>query len=253
MIIILSSIKVFSTPQVKDYLIIGEDTFYLYESPLEQIANLSEKIDKIINLTVESSACWRGFKAEWKIIDSILYLSKVFPCVENGITNSVIEKVVGQKFKQGLLKASWVNDTIWCGNQLSDMYIDDVYKHEYELNIKHGCVINKTEHNYIPCEYSDIDGIKLNEFVMERLNWDTIPELSDNEIKIGASLYVDENGSIKDVVMLRPRSYYLNNAVLRILKQLPCWKVYFSQGELLNKSNDIIITIKKEDIKKYVR
>ncbi|MDL2303002.1 hypothetical protein LJC28_01265 [Dysgonomonas sp. OttesenSCG-928-D17] len=40
----LFSLQGFSTNQVKDYLILDNDTLYLYDSPLEQISNISSDI-----------------------------------------------------------------------------------------------------------------------------------------------------------------------------------------------------------------
>jgi hypothetical protein len=149
------SIKGYSTYQVEDYLIFNNDTLYFtnlpknIHSPLEQISNISGKIDKYRKCEFISSNCWRGFYAEWKIIDNTLYLSKVFDCATNEIINETIEKILKRKFVNGLLKADWVNGFFLCGKDIDttemQLYMS-YYLHNYKLQIEKGKIIRMDEY-----------------------------------------------------------------------------------------------------------
>lgn len=149
--LIFFSIKGFSTHQTEDYVIIDKDTLYFNElqgyvdSPLEQIDSISEKIRKNLNRDVEimSSGCWRGFYAEWKIIDNTLYLSKVFDCHTHELINDVVEKSLGRKFTDGLLEANWVNGTFSCGRDLIYSLYLAVYKYNLKFVIKKGQIVSR--------------------------------------------------------------------------------------------------------------
>lgn len=154
-VFLLFSIKGFSTYQVEDYLIIDKDTLYFsnsqkYISPLEQIENISHKIAKYRELEYISSGCWRGFYAEWKIIDNTLYLSKVFDFATHEVINKTIEKILGRKFINGLLKADWVNGSFLCGKDVDttvlQLYMSS-YIHNYKLIIEKGEMISIDEYH----------------------------------------------------------------------------------------------------------
>ena len=153
LIFLLFSVKGFSTQQVEDYLIFNKDTLYFYEfpdyinSPLEQIIIT---LGHIINPNVISSGCWRGYYAEWKIIDSTLYLSKVFDCFTREVVkNNIVEKAIGRKFTNGLLKADWVNGNFSCGKvRILSLYIS-TYRHNFKFLIVNGKIIK--EEYYTSC------------------------------------------------------------------------------------------------------
>lgn len=140
------SIKGFATHQVEDYVIFNNDTLYFNDlpnhvhSPLELI---NDTLGRIINPDIISSGCWRGYYAEWRIIDNILYLSKVFDCfTHKEIEGKVIEEAIGRKFTNKLLKADWVNGSFSCGKNLIFALYLSVYKDNYRLLIENGKIIN---------------------------------------------------------------------------------------------------------------
>ena len=149
---LLFSVKGFSTNQVEDYLIFNKDTLYFNDlpgyinSPLEQIDSISHYIRKIIldysGIETFNSGCWRGFYAEWKIIDNTLYLSKVFDCETSEVINTIIEKAIGRKFANGLLKADWVNGNFSCGKDLIFALYLYEHRHNYKFLIEKGKIIN---------------------------------------------------------------------------------------------------------------
>jgi len=71
--------SVFATEQESDLLIIGNDTIYLETFLLEKL-NLEKRPFGNTRTTAPSTACWKGYRAIWKIIDKKLYLEKIIHC-----------------------------------------------------------------------------------------------------------------------------------------------------------------------------
>jgi len=254
LILCLLSLEGFSTHQVEDYLIYNSDTLFFYDSPLEQIDSISWKIYQINKSGYISSDCHRGFYAEWKLIDSTLYLSKVFDCENDKVINYTIEKILNRKFDNGLLKADWVNGCLWCGNDIvweRTLYLS-VYRHEIKLNIEKGKLLNINIYDFIPCDI--VDEKQVNEFVIKNLDWTTLPPLDDKEIIIDTEITINRKGKVINVIVKKSNNDKYNIQIINILKQLPCRTVFFREGKVLYDNKDwITINIDKESKEKYVR
>jgi hypothetical protein len=249
LLLTIFSAKVFSTSQVSDYLILNKDTLYLYSSPLEQIDSIRFKIIFRKSDYFLSSGCWRGFYAEWKIINNMLYLSKVFDCEYNGNINNFIEKILGRKFINGLLEAEWVNGTFWCGKNTANTLsiFHNVYKYEIKLMVENGKIINTKEYNYIPCKYEDKD-VLLN-FIMKNTNWNNY--ISNSYLQFEAELRINNLGKLQNVKITQSNNPSFNNEIIICLKQLHCWPVYYWKGGVFNDEVWINIEIKYDKIKLY--
>ena len=256
------SIKGFSTYQVEDYLIFNNDTLYFsnspkyISSPLEQISNISRQIDKYREFEFISSGCWRGFYAEWKIIDNTLFLSKVFDCATNEIINKTIEKILKRKFANGLLKADWVSGTFLCGKDVDvavmQLYMSS-YLHNYKLQIDKGKIVNvecyqekKTcEIIFAECNETSKDKIYVYAAV------EIPPQFNNKSAEAGFREYVEKNlkdfdgvqarifvefiiegdGSISNVKLLRGADQLLDEEALRVVNSSPKWTPGKVRGE----------------------
>ena len=252
---LLFSVKGFSTPQAQDYLIFNDDTLRLYESPLEQIDNISHNIRQYIakdsDIITISSDCWRGFYAIWKVKDNTLYLSKVFDCGTGKEINAIIEKILERRFTNGLLKADWVNGTFWCGKNLvpEKSLLFSVYKDEYKLLIEKGKIIKKeifhSDKNAIELE-SNItnededytydflvdapplfDGKRIEEGFHEYVNKNlTFPrELAETTIvgRVYVTFIIEKDGALNNAKVIRGIHPLLDAEALRVINASPQW------------------------------
>lgn len=238
--------KGYATKQISDYLIYNNDTLYLYESPLEKIDRITFKIQKMDSIISISSGCWRGFYAEWRIIDNILYLANVYDCKDNKLINHKIEKILKRKFNNGLIKADWVNGYYWAGKDFVDNLMSiylSVYKHEIRFEIKNGKLINNKEFNYIQCDIHDKE--KITDFVIKNIDWVSMPLLERESINISTELSLNQEGKILDIKIIKSNNQRYNNQVISILKQLPCMTVYFREGIIYNNKEWVTIEIPK--------
>ena len=254
-IFLLLICKLYATGQIKDILLLNGDTCELYESPLEQVKNISEKIRKITgdDQRIHNTGCWRGFKAKWIVKDSVLYLLGVKQCNSGKVINNVIEQVLGKKFHKGLMKADWVNGYFWCGKDFAPYFVigTTIYRHEYRLNITNGIISEIKESPYFPCEYSDHE--KIRKFIFSKIDWSTFPDIKNKKIELSAYVNANKTGEITNVKIENKSGLDIDNEFINIIKQLPCFPVYYYQGEFWDWGETIFITINKQNKLKYAR
>lgn len=238
----------FSTHQVEDYLIRGNDTLFFYESPLEQINDISEKVRKITGSDFLSSGCWRGFYAEWKLIDNILYLSKVFDCENDKPIKNILNKLFGHNSQNGLMKATWVKGIFWCGKDLvrEKTFYLSVYRYEYKMRLLNGVVENVMEYPYTPCKYSNSKKIK--DFVLSGINRNVLPKDKFVKAEFEFEIKFNIKGQIENVTLTSLTNSDLKNEVLRMVNLLPCYPVYFIEGEVYSDTDWISFTIYESEI-----
>ncbi|MDI1234267.1 MAG: hypothetical protein PSX81_08295 [bacterium] len=105
LVLIASFANAYASLQRPDILIIGKDTLPLWRNPLES-DTVFAKMRNMFKETMCASDCWRGYEAQFTLIDSQLYLTnlisacftedslvalykKTFPEITNGIGRKV--------------------------------------------------------------------------------------------------------------------------------------------------------------------
>src|SRR5690554_1604920 len=81
-LLIVSQIRTYATSQIPDLLIYNGDTLSIFANPLEQLYE-NDSIRPNFFGDKEgcmSTACWRGYEAEWTIVDNELYLTGIYSC-----------------------------------------------------------------------------------------------------------------------------------------------------------------------------
>lgn len=109
----------YATEQETDLLIIGNDTVYLKTFPLEQL----ELENKPFGNTQEfapSTACWRGYRAVWRIVNDSLFLEKIIRCYSDKQTG---EQDIKKLFEKNSLDKVVCNDLVF-----ADWYSIDLYQ-----------------------------------------------------------------------------------------------------------------------------
>ena len=161
-----------ATSQVGDILIWEKDTLTLFSNPLELRADkdeLSKIIDSLLLAeerrlypkkyeaevveTMNSTACWRGYIAEWTIINDKLYLSNIYACHDNRVRVD-LKKIFGKEIQDNLLFANWVTDKLVVpkGECIEYVHLDykSIYETETIIETKDGKLVeSRTYKNYI--------------------------------------------------------------------------------------------------------
>ncbi|UJP64736.1 hypothetical protein [Mongoliitalea daihaiensis] len=243
-----------ATSQIRDVLFFGMDTLNFYDSPLDKIEGISDKILRLRkDEYVVSSDCWKGFRAEWRIINGVLYLSNVFDCHSEKQLNPLIEEILGIKFTDGLIRADFVDGDYWAGkNQVYEQsFYTPIYKQEIKFAIKEGRVVNSTKTESFECDYSDKEDLK--NFILKNFNPNEIEDLKGESIKVSVNVKSDKTGRIREVKIEDSTHSETNVIFKEAVMKLPCRPVYFNRGEFWYNEESIYLSVKTRELNEYVR
>ena len=122
------SIVVYATEQEDDILIIGKDTIYLQYFPLE-VLKLQEKPFDYTTKTAPTTACWRGYKAVWRIVNEKLLLERILRCSSD---KKVGEENIFELFESNEIPYKKIDGGIfaeWLTIKLYDLPIKNYSEH----------------------------------------------------------------------------------------------------------------------------
>jgi len=218
LIILLLAFKIsFSSPQIPDLLIIGNDTIRIYHLPLEIF--LSENKDSFINYLrnnekgfFPSTSCWRGYQGIWLLEDNKLYLKDLdINWIEDEIsTTEVLEKTFKEKFINGKVLAEWFSSDIIIpkGKMLRwDNFFKRTYLKEEIMTLKNGVLTNKkVVENYVdlPKGISRLENKIIVETIfneLEKLDWAKLSEIYCDDTYW---ITINRRGKISKVELFSP-------------------------------------------------
>ena len=239
-IILLVSTFGFATEQIPDILIWKNDTISLYSNPLGSYPKLDD-----LNLFGDqnagySTACWRGYIAEWKIIDNSLYLSNIYSCDYAYSENKIkadLKKLFPKEYYNGIVSANWYSGELSVPDGKLINQELKIYESEWILSLKKGTVINKKKFDNSESHisiYSQNQKI-LNDFITNNINWNNIPHLENGIHKV-YGLIKSGNSKTEFTVKIKSTTKHkeLEKEALRILKLLPEFDFYIKAGEVIN-------------------
>lgn len=237
-----------ATDQDPDVLYYQGSKYYLYtsskvDSPLESFPKLKEKLQSV-NKDWMSSSCWRNFTAEWSIEDGQLYLTKVRNCKDGKEINSLVEKAINKRFVGGKMKADWVNGVYWVGS--GERYWN-AFESEMKFTFQYGAVVNTKHYASSDCSYNDRDTLK--SFIYSNINWEELPNKRED---VSIDFETDSEGKIVQAKTRYNVDVEFEKEALRVLRMVPCWKVFTNTGEVFG-WRDIDIIFSEENRKKYTR
>jgi hypothetical protein len=252
---------VFSTAQISDILWWNGKKYMLYSVPLFKKPGFKAIQNNLFGGKKGSfsTGCWRGQKAEWIIINNELYLKNILSCdYENDGIKADLQSLFGAECKNGMVKASWVTDTLILPIGKLMHYVHDgfgsIYEKEIFLSIhqgklkKHWTADNSKTYESYFLKNPD----SFNEFFYKSINWEIIPDMGDKtyrvlcEIRSGAKRKPDSIGISKGANLP-----ILNQEALRALKLLPEWSVYYRHGKVFVQGWGIQLRFSEELRKKY--
>jgi hypothetical protein len=253
--------KTFGTAQFPDRLVYKGDTLSIFANPLELLYNEDSPRPKFFDDKegCNSTACWRGYQAEWIIIDGQLYLTGIFSCCfDEDKIKADLGKLFGSKFIDGRVKADWVTANIIApqGKRLYYVHMgyESLYEKELEFNFNNGQLIGtKTYDNSKSrqSEYSQ-NSQKLQEFIYSNIKWDILPK-SKEPIRVFVQFSANENGTVDSVKIVRGHSAIFDREAERIVRAIPGWDVYYRHEKLERRSWAMPIIFSEDNRKKYIK
>lgn len=245
-----------ATTQAGDLIKYNGHQYTLYSLPLQQHPNfkvLNEKVMSRVSQHV-NTACI--YQAEWEVVDNIIYLVGIRSCGSaSKMIHLNLSELFGSSFKNGKVKADWVNDKLYIqqGKVLHyDGGFGSIFQWEVELTVVNGKVTN--------AEQLDNNGTRISKFtsqpkfaynfVHERIRWNDIPDLGDKKIRVNISIRT--TGTPKpEISLLWVKNDLYSKEALRVAKLIPEWDVYYKRGIPLIKAFNIAVIFSEENRKKY--
>jgi len=295
-VIFLFPLSVFATGQVGDILIWKGDTLELFSNPLELIADYDSLIVKIHaeieritypNLkddeprqAIFSTACWRGYRAEWIVLNDSIFLNNIYNCHNKNLKVNLNDIFPSIKEDEKIF-ASWINGDLILpqGDCIEYVHLGyhSIYERETVLNVGYGLLKNyEVFHNRIAKRSNFFKNAKpgeVYEFTSKNINWAILPDVTNKPITVHIGVQLNEQGQIESIneeyTYLRERYMNANTQKvdsgrivtdinnifieegIRIAKLIPDWDVIYQRGNIVG--SGIIIEFSEWNKKKYYR
>lgn len=219
----LSSVRLFASPQMPDYIIYKNDTIITYNLLVEQYLQNNEIIqsDKLFGLSFRDGSslnCWRGYQAVYKIDNDSLFLVDMINCGErrNGKTDTAasaqkMKAVFKDKVVNGKVYINWFSGDISFplkvpGNKVLrwDGVFYTIYEQETVISVFNGKVSNITDvNNYedVPSAIDRRDKSKLSTILFKQLKkvkWESTDKYDCSDKYL---VTIGEDGKVSKVTM----------------------------------------------------
>lgn len=240
----------------KDRLVFEQDTFDLCSSPLEYFSSFREKVFAVDSCIDED--CFRGYIAEWHLLNDTLFLTNVFSCCDNRNINGLAEEFFKTNSFQSKFFANWVEGTFKMNRNFHlesfERFVDQgfplfVANEEIDLIFSNGILVDKIIYPRCTSEYSESD-IKLKNFIYNNVNWNNLPYLSEDPLNIPVEFITDKKGNITYVWVENLKESVFTQEAIRLVKLIPNWEVYYDCG-LVTIPRRIVIEFSTTMKKKY--
>jgi len=290
-ILLLScSLVSYATIQGGDILIWKGDTLTLYSNPLNLRFDYNVLITKIHDEIesqekylfpekyesdeieeIYSSMCWRGYIAEWSIVNDSLFLNNIYHCHNSNVKIN-LDKIFADKNGE-MLFASWVNGDLHIPKGELIYHVnfgyETIFEQEISLKLENGIVDSiSVAHNKIikkSAFYEKVDPNEYLEFIYSNINWKNLPDLRNKYYNVHIAIQPNEQGLIDSIV--GEYSYLtdysdeknsmfvsdMNNIFIKegikIAKLIPEWDVILKRGKILEMA--IVIIFSEDNKKRY--
>ena len=103
-----------ATPQAGDILIWKGDTLTLFANPLEGKPGIEKVRKQFFNKYQRvTTACWRGYIAQWEIIEDRLFLTAIYSCFHyEDKVKADLKRLFPNEYRNGKIEAKWVTATL---------------------------------------------------------------------------------------------------------------------------------------------
>ena len=230
----------------------------MFSNPLEQY--LDTKSERIFNgkkLEWTSTACYRGYRATWEVSNDSLFLIKVQKeCYSE--TPEYFD--LKSEFGSERVFAHWFTGKTLApmGKQIHYVHsgYDSFYEKELVLTFTSGLLSEQIEYDNSK-SYKSVfteNQDSLQKFIYTNVNWNKIPDLKDESIKVFITIQSSETLKPDSIQIVRGSDNELiNNEAIRVLELLPEWDIYYRQGKVYRMKWTIPVVFNEEKRKKYAR
>lgn len=258
LLLTISVERVFATAQIPDILIYHEDTLSIFANPLAQLPGYDSLRTNLFNdhKLHWNTACWRGYQAEWTILDNQLYLTAIYSCdYQQDSLKSDLKQLFGEKFTNGKIKADWVTEKILSpqGKELYYVHLghESLYEKEVIFEIVNGQLKGTTTYDNSKSRTSIYSqDTTLLKFIYSNIQWEKLPK-QDKPVIVRLLISGNEQGKIDSVKIIRGFDKTYDKEALRIVKSIPEWDVFYRHGQFERRPLFLPIVFSEENRMKY--
>lgn len=218
----------FATPQIKDILYIGKDTFAIPNLPLESYLD-SQKIS-LSNFC--STDCWRGYYAFWKIENDSLSLVGI----RNGCNGAVIDfqTIFPNSLTNAPIFADWVTDifTIPVGKKLKCIHIGYGHETERDYTVTNGIVTVQQMYSLLTIQQEHYLLDSLNTFLLKHIQWQNLP-INNQFVVVNIGIFMDNQGRIIDKVYVNSENVFYKYEALRLTDLIQKLPIHIQKPNIL--------------------
>ena len=257
-ILIFFTLAANSTGQAGDIIIWNNKKYALLSNPLESFPQFDLIRGRLFgeNPVEISTACVRGYIAEWQIINNHLYLTNIFACHNYNI-EADLNLLFPDKANNGKIKADWVNDILLVPDGKCIYYgnigYSSIYETEYELTILNGKLIeskefdNSKSHVSIFTQKPD----SLLKFIDANIQWKNIPDTIMNPIRVILTLTTTDTNKPEIKILRGSGIKFYDDEAVRVASQIPDWDIYFQRGKVFKMYWSLPVIFSNEKKMKY--
>ena len=229
-----------SIRQVSDTLYMGKDTLLAIDNLLSKVCYEGASDDLLFDsvATCRPSDCQRGYRSQWMVADSSLYLTQVHSCCfAQDSLEADLQKVFPDQYADGRVFARWATDTYRFNKGKMLLTNSDrneaLYEKEVELTIREGRLEQIQEFDNSKTRLSVYAQNKdsLYSFIYPRIDWD---KAGDGFLI--ALVSANEEGQIDSVQIVKTLNPDTDRQVAELLRQVPSWDVLYKRGEFMRQT-----------------
>ena len=238
---LLMQLQAFATAQRPDQIIWQGKTYMLATNPLEQYKSV-DRLRALINREGQfSTACWRGYLAQWRITDGRLYLEGLLNC-SNDAPLQGWKRLMGHS-GSGPVPASWFSGDLWLmdGRVLAYMQegYETIYEREIRIRIQNGRVMaTETLDNTKTIRTGIANGPgELERFFYEHAHSGLLAAAKSAPGRITFHIRPDSLGRPDSIAILHNDYPAYETWILQTLRRIPEWDVYYRHGRFVPMSH----------------
>ena len=246
LVFILSSLQLFGTAIIPDFLIYNTDTLRIYSTPLESYLDDSDKCRPSEMPEFDgcySTACWRGYVAFWELRNDSIFLKSIVCCnnlKSKDVEQRYLNQLFGAKFKSNEVFADWISFEVInpYGEQIKYVHqgFDSIYEFERGFEFREGKLVRINTYDNTRSRESvySSEFDTLHNFFYCNINWELVDaqNLLDQK-RVIVIFRVDENQKPKEIEIVRGINSQIDKEAKKLVNLIPNWEVYYRRGKII--------------------
>lgn len=225
----------------------GEKFDIVYSDPLQPILTARSINLESFGLTDMNTGCWRGYVADFEVLDDKLYLLKIHSCSDSTKVAD-LASLFPKEYKGGKVWAWWFTGSLNIGNKpkwISIWYKN--YDNEIDLFIEQGKLTRLVAFDNsktIPSKKYYEGKMALGAFYYSELPKDILEKISGN---ISFRIEKSEDGSLFVSRFHENLPSEVKAAISKVTEKIKDWPVVFARGKFKPISEVIFLKLVKKN------